>query len=698
MRQAQQDGRNPYAGRGGQNGGNIPKARRTRRRAMNRDPCAADSESENEGNPMIALSVSDLSLSFGGREILSHISFAVNEGERLGIVGVNGAGKTSLFRLITGEYTPDSGAVFLARGKTVGLLSQNTAEAGLRGTETLLDHMIAAFPELLAREREIAALEEELAAPGTADAAVIAEKSRALEECHRTYAAGGGLEYRARCRAMLLRMGFTEGELSLPVSALSGGQNTRLALSRLLCRAPDILMLDEPTNHLDIDALTWLEEFLSDYKKTVLLISHDRYFLDRVTTATLHVAHTHARLYPAPYTRAREIEEGERASLEKRYKEQQKEIARIEANIAFQRRCGQEHNFVTIRAKQKQLDRMEKVTLAPPPPRDIRLSFREEESTSQDVAQAEHLCFSFGEKPLLSDVSFLVRRGERVLFLGQNGCGKSTLMKLLIGRLTPKSGKLTLGSHIKLGYYDQENQTLTETNTVFGEVRDAYPSKTDGELRSALALFLFGAEDMEKPVSVLSGGERARLTFAKLILEKVNLLILDEPTNHLDIGSREALEDALRAFEGTVIAVSHDRYFINRVATRLIELDATAPGGCRNYPLSEGEDAYAAYRRGREALSAAAEAAAADAPPPPPSAGKQQYEEAKRNAAKKRAAERRRAEAEKKIPQLEAELDALKTELFGPAASDYVRAAEIEERRSAIEEELLSLYELTMDT
>lgn len=645
---------------------------------------------------MIALSVSDLSLSFGQHTVLSHVSFSVNEGDRLGIIGVNGAGKTSLFRLINGTYTPDEGAVYICRGKTLGLLSQSTAEEGLSGRETLLDHMIAAFPELLAEEEEIARLEEELASPATAeDAARSARLSGALEEAHRRYAAGGGLEYRARCRAMLLRMGFAESELSLPICSLSGGQNTRLALSRLLCREPDILMLDEPTNHLDIDALLWLEEFLSAYRKTVLIISHDRYFLDRVTNKTLKVERTHARLYPGNYSAAHALEEAENASLERQYKEQQKTIARIEANIAFQRRCGQEHNFVTIRSKQKQLARMDRVELAPPPPKDIRLTFSEEAGSPNDVITARDLSFSFGEKPLIAGLNFLIRRGERVLFLGPNGCGKSTLMKLLMGRYAPRGGKLMLGPHIKIGYYDQENQTLDEHNTVFSELREAYPQKPDGELRAALARFLFGAEDMDKSVAVLSGGERARLTFAKLILTRVNLLILDEPTNHLDIGSREALEDALNDFEGTVVAVSHDRYFINRVATRLIELDPSAPDGCRDYPLDEGEDAYAQYRRMREAHSAAA-AVEKTARATAPGEGRAQYEEAKREAAARRAEERKRAAAAEKIPELEAELDALQAELFGPAASDYQRAAAIEERRAAVEEELLSLYELTM--
>ncbi len=638
---------------------------------------------------MVILSTSDLSLSFGGKEILQHISFSVNEGDRLGIIGVNGAGKTSLFRLITGEYQPDHGAVFLSRGKTVGLLSQSTAEEGLHGQESLLATLYAAFPELLAMEEEIDRLERRL--EGERDAAAQAEIGGALEAAHRRYAAAGGLEFRGRCRAMLLRMGFSASELELPISSLSGGQNTRLALCRLLCRAPDVLMLDEPTNHLDTEALAWLEEFLIAYPKTVLVISHDRYFLDRVTTKTLHIERGQARLYPGNYSRARALREEERLSLEKQYKEQQKVIARIEANIDFQRRCGQEHNFVTIRSKQKQLARMERVELAGPPPRDIRLAFQEEAATANDVLTVEDLTFSYGEKELIRGFDLLVRRGERVLLLGRNGCGKSTLLRLIVGTLQARGGRVTLGHHIIPGYYDQENQTLDERNTVFSELREAYPHKTDGELRSTLALFLFFAEDMDKSVRVLSGGERARLTLAKMILKKVNLLILDEPTNHLDIGSREALEQALSGFEGTVIAVSHDRYFINRVATRLVELDPAAPHGCYDYPLGEGEDAYGEYQRLR-----AGRAAVQPAQKAPASGSRAQYEEAKRAAAERRQAERRLREAEKRIPLLEAEIEALTAELFGPAASDYQRATEIEQRRAAAEEELLSLYELTM--
>ena len=640
---------------------------------------------------MIALSVSSLSLSFLGEDILKDVSFAVNDGERVGVIGTNGAGKTSLFRIITGKYTADSGAVYIQKGHTVGILEQNPDLTALPGETCCLEYMYTAFPRLLSLEEEIARIEASLSEAYSEDESIRLASS--LAELNAEYKASGGLEFRQRCRGMLLRLGFSEELLERRIKTLSGGQYTRLALARLLATEPDILLLDEPTNHLDIDALAWLEGFIAAYKKTVLIISHDRYFLDRTTNKTLHIQNGAARLYSGSYSACKKQQEAESAALEKRYKEQQKEIARIQANIEFQRRCNREHNFVTIRSKEKQLSRMEKIELAPKAPRDIRMNFSLEEESANDVIEAKNLSFSDGDKALIKDLSFLIRRYERVMFLGPNGSGKSTLMKLINSRLTPSSGKITLGYNIKIGYYDQENRGLSETKTVFGEMRDEYPEKKDVELRSALALFLFGAEDMEKQISTLSGGERARLTLAKLILKKVNLLVMDEPTNHLDIGSCDALENALLAFGGTVVAVSHDRYFINRVATRIIELDPDREGGKLDCELEDYDDAFAEYLRLREIRE---QDRAVNLPEEKPSDSKQDYEKKKRENAERRALEKKKERAEIKIKELEAETERLDNELFGSAATDYVRAAEIESRKAEIEEELLLLYELVM--
>ena len=398
-------------------------------------------------------------------------------------------------------------------------------------------------------------------------------------------------------------------------------------------------------------------------------------------------------MYKGNYSACKAQQEAEAAALERRYREQQKVIERIRANIEFQRRCNREHNFVTIRAKEKQLERMEKIERAPKDPKKVRMNFAAEPESAGEVLAVRDLCFSYSDAPLLRDLSFLVSRGERVLFLGRNGCGKSTLMKLINGLLTPARGRITLGYNIKIGYYDQENRGLNENKTVFGEMHDAYPDKNDGDLRAALALFLFDADDMNKTIRSLSGGERARLTLSKLMLQKVNLLVMDEPTNHLDIGSAEALETALLAFPGTIVAVSHDRYFIDRIATRIIELDATAAGGMTDYRLDEGDGAYAAYLRIREAANAEKQQTREAAEP---TDAKRDYERKKRDNAERRAADRKIAQAKERIATLEAETDALDAELFGSAASDYVRAAEIDRRKNEIEEELLALYALVM--
>ena len=643
---------------------------------------------------MIALSTQDVSLAYGTDVILKDISFAVNDGDRVGIIGVNGAGKTSLFRILAGVSEADSGAVYIQKGHTVGMLEQNPNLTALPGEVTCLEYMYTAFPELLELESAISRTETLLAqAANKGDHALTIELTDRLTEQNRVFAEKGGLEFRSRCRGMLMRLGFEEALINQRIRTLSGGQYTRLALARLLATEPDILMLDEPTNHLDIDALEWLEGYIASYKKTVLIISHDRYFLDRTTNKTLHIQYSRAKLFHGSYTQCKEQQEAEAASLEKRYKEQQKEIARIKANIEFQRRCNREHNFVTIRSKEKQLARMELVELAPKAPKDIRVRFTAEEESAGDVMEVKELSFDYGAKALIKNLSFLIRKDERVMFLGPNGSGKSTLMKLMNSMLVPKAGRITLGYNIKIGYYDQENRGLNLSKTVFEEMHDEYPEKNDVELRSTLALFLFGADDIEKRISTLSGGERARLTLAKLILKKVNLLIMDEPTNHLDIGSCEALESALIAFPGTIIAVSHDRYFINKVATRIIELDPTSDKGMRDYELESYDDAFGEYMRMRQIIK---ERNSTVTVTQRTSDSKADYEERKRENAKRRGEERKIKQAQEKIPKLEARLIELEEELFGDAASNYVRAAEIEEEKAKIEEELLELYELVM--
>ncbi len=612
----------------------------------------------------------------------------MNEGDRLGIIGVNGAGKTSLFRLMTGEYTPSSGSLFLAKGKSIGYLEQNASIDEKYAKETLLTYMLSGFPELLQAEKAIAQLENDLAlAQNTEEQTLLALR---LEEQHTRFISNGGLHFRARSRSTLLRMGFSETDLDRQISSLSGGQHTRLSLSRLLCRDVDILLLDEPTNHLDVDALLWLEDFLSSYHKTVIVISHDRYFLDEVTTKTLKIEHKNAKIYQGNYSSAKLQMLTDDASQDKRYREQQKEIAKIQANIAFQKRCNQAHNYVTVRAKQKQLDRMDKVEKVKQAPKDIRFSFKSEDSTAQEVVRLRNLAFSYGEKAIIKNLSFLIKKEERVLFLGANGCGKSTLMQLITGKLQPKSGEVFLAYGLKVGYYDQANAVFHESYTVLEELASAYPQATNGELRSALALFLFSSEDVEKIVSSLSGGERARLTLCKLMMQKVSLLILDEPTNHLDIGSREALESALDSFDGTVLSVSHDRYFIDRVASRLIALDTTFLDGCQTFTPYSDESPYASYLRHRLSSPQAVEKKESA------STAKEDYQEKKKELALKRQKEKQIAQAKERQTLLEKEIEDCKKALFGEDATDYQKAVAWQEKLDSAEEELLAIYELLL--
>ena len=640
---------------------------------------------------MIVLGVSDVAVSFGAKTVLQGISFSVEERDRVGIIGVNGVGKSTLLKVIAGTGEPDHGIVSFGRGVTVGMLEQMT-DLSSSASLSLMAYMESAFTELLQAEKELEDIELAMITAAdqgrTAEAAALAskydQKSMAFEQ-------NGGKVFRGKCRSMLARLGFGEDGDKRSIREISGGQHTRLALARLLAREPDILLLDEPTNHLDMDALQWLEDYLATYPKTVMVVSHDRYFLDRVTTKTLHLSHTHAVLYPGNYTAAKEKREADEASLEKRRREQMKIRARIEVNIEFQRRCGQEHNFVTIRSKQKQLDRMEVIEKTKGE-KSVKMRFDTSEESAANVLTVRDLCFSYQQKPILSHVSFAIRRGERVLFLGKNGTGKSTLLKLLCGKLQPKSGYIEYGYRVKVGYYDQEISALDANRSIFEELHSTFPDRTHLEIRSALALFLFGAEDIDQKISTLSGGEKARVLLCKLMLDKVNVLVLDEPTNHLDIASREALEVALSDYEGTVIAVSHDRYFIDRTASRLIELCPERPGGVWDYPLEENEGAYTVYREFRDKTTFEE-----DQKDKVPTDAKLSYEQQKKARAAARSEEKRQAEMQRRVAEIEQELSTISALMEQPdIASDYQKTAELYAKMEDLEEELLHLYEALM--
>ena len=639
---------------------------------------------------MIALNVSSLSYKIGAATILEDVSFSLDAGDRLGVVGDNGAGKSTLLGMITGRLEPTSGEVYLAKQTTLGCLEQNAeADETDDGSDvTVIEKMYEAHSELLRDEARLSELEDALSsASGEALDRLTAE----FTALNSRFIDAGGLYFKSKCRSLLVHLGFPEDMHSQKVSSLSGGQRTRLMLARLLAWEPDILILDEPTNHLDADTMVWLEEHLSAYPKTLVVVSHDRYFLDRVTTRTLDVEHHRAEFYKCAYSAFAVQKKARRAELEKRYELQQKEIARQEAVIEKQRQFNREKNIKMVESRLKALDRMEKIDRPEAEAKAIKFTFHAGIESGNDVLDVRSLAMGFGTRELFSDLSFSVKKRERVFIVGPNGCGKSTLVKLICGLLSPKAGRIDFGYNVELGYYDQENQNLTPTNTVLTELWNAYPLLAERKIRGALAAFRFRAEDVGKSVSVLSGGERARLTFAKLILDEMNLLVLDEPTNHLDIASREALEDALVGYDGTLIAVSHDRYFIDKLATRIITI---SPDGVSDFRGTWSE--YDAKLResadgGPDASSG--EAAQSEADRGEAASGKDAYLAAKKSAADERKRKKHEEAVRREIAALEAELVEVTDELFGDAAYDYHRAAELEDRRTIIEDRLMTLYE-----
>ncbi len=626
---------------------------------------------------MISVNCENLSLSFGAETVLENVSFALNEGDKLGIIGVNGAGKSSLFAMITGKYQPTSGEVFISKGKTVGILEQNIEYDSSR---TILDEAINTFSDLLETEKELENLRAVSEQTGSeADA-------KRYADCQESFTSGGGYEFRGRCRGILKKLSLPEALWDKPVSSLSGGQKTRLSLACLLLRDPDIILLDEPTNHLDTDALFWLESYLKASRKTILVISHDRYFLDSVVNRILEIENKKSRIWNGNYTGYVNQKAIDREIQERHYVNQQREIKRIEAYIGQQRRWNRERNIIAAESRQKLLDKMERVERPEALPDRIRMTFDSSGESGNDVMSVRGLAKSYPGKALFDSVSFEVKKHDRLFICGKNGCGKSTLIKILAGRISPDKGFASLGYNVKIGYYDQENQDLHPNNTVIDELWNAYPTMTETTVRNALALFLFRGDDISKKVSVLSGGEKARLTLARLMLSKMNLLILDEPTNHLDINSREVLENALSGFDGTIIAVSHDRYFINKLATRILDFGAESEHHLFAFEGGYGE--YLDYRR--RYLTSPEEEAKKEAVV---TASKEQYLNAKREQAEIRKSERRLKNLKDGIAATESRISEIGEEMTVCDPYDHVKLAGLEKEQTELEDRLLSMYE-----
>ena len=531
---------------------------------------------------MSVVSVQNLTLAFGETTLFSDVSFEINEKDRVGFIGANGVGKTSLFKILTGEYEPTFGDAFIGKNIKLGYMEQHTCSEN----KTVWDELVSVFSDLIETEAQLEKISAELVNNPSAE--LIAKQDLLTNQ----FNDNGGLTYKSLTRSALIGLGFTEAEFDTETSKLSGGQRSKLILAKLLLSKADLLLLDEPTNHLDISAVEWLEGFLSTFNKAFIVISHDRYFLDKITDKTIELENGKIRSYKGNYSEFLKKKQAEQKAIEEKYENDMREIERIEGIIAQQRQWNREKNIKTAESKEKMVERIKAQLVVPDAKlKKIRFDFTPKAVSGEEVLTVTELCKSFGDKEIFRNVSFNISRGERVFLVGDNGCGKTTLLKILTGDYTQNSGGYKFGANLFTGYFDQVQAKLDLNKTAIDEVWSAFPAMTETKVRNALAAFLFSGDDAFKLLRDCSGGERARIALLKLMLGKYNFLLLDEPTNHLDAASREELENTLLEYTGTMLIVSHDRYFINKLATRIIEL---TPAGVKNY-LGNYDD-YAEHR------------------------------------------------------------------------------------------------------
>lgn len=527
---------------------------------------------------MIVLSCKDIQKSYGIDVILENVTFNINDGEKVGLIGPNGAGKSTLFKIITHQLEYDTGDLYIDKNKSIGYLAQHLS---LNSTNTIYDELITVFDDLISLENKLAKLEELMNEPYDPDNEDYHNKIiKDYTTCSELYTNRGGYTYKAEIGRVLKGLGFTEEDYPKSIDILSGGQKTRVALCKLLLTKPDILLLDEPTNHLDLEAIEWLEEYLKSYKGSIVIISHDRYFLDAITCSTIELINGHVNSYNGNYTKFLDLKEKNYEVQLKAYTLQQSEIKRQEDIIERYRSFNREKSIKAAESRQKALNKIDRINAPDKEQRLGNVTFETQIKSGNDVLHAENLSKSFGEKVLFTNLNIDIKRGEKIALIGENGRGKTTLFKMIMNDLEPDSGISVLGKNVFIGYYDQEQSNLNFEKTIIDEVWDDFPELTTTEIRNALASFLFTGDDVFKKISLLSGGEKCRINLLKLILSKSNFLLLDEPTNHLDIMSREALENSILGYDGTVLVISHDRYFLNKVINKIYEL---AENGVKEY-------------------------------------------------------------------------------------------------------------------
>ena len=623
---------------------------------------------------------------FGGKSVLNNVNFLINEGEKAAVIGINGAGKTTLFKIITGEYEADNGEVIFQKGSTYGYLSQVIDVSSHR---SIYEEMLDAKKEIIEMEKKIRQLEKDISTlSGEALESAMESYSRLTDRFEKA----NGYAWKSEITGVLKGLGFDESQFATPIHTLSGGQKTRVALSRILLMHPDLILLDEPTNHLDMESIRWLETFLSNYRGAVLIVSHDRYFLDKVVDKVIEIERGTSQVFNGNYSAYAEKKKAQRDAQMKLYMNQQQEIHHQEEVITKLRSFNREKSIKRAESREKMLEKMEVLDRPDTEVQELKLSLEPRFPSGNDVLRVEGLAKSFGDHTLFTDLDFEIKRGERVALIGNNGTGKTTILKIINELLAADAGSFTLGSKVCIGYYDQEHHVLHMEKTLFEEISDDYPTLTNTEIRNVLAAFLFTGDDVFKRISDLSGGERGRVSLAKLMLSEANFLILDEPTNHLDILSKEILEQALNRYTGTVFYVSHDRYFINQTATRILELTGNTLVnyiGNYDYYLEKKDELTKIY-----VPSATEEETASLPSSSAETAGKLTWQQQKEEQARIRKRQNELKKTEDRIHVLEVrdkEIDELmmQEEVF----TNVAKCVELNKEKTAINEELEQLYE-----
>ena len=627
----------------------------------------------------MVLACQNISKAYGVNEILNHINFHIEAKEKLAIVGINGAGKSTLLKIIMNEEEADEGQVVIGKDITVGYLAQHQNSYY---DKTIYEELLSVKQNVIDLQEQIRQLEQDMK---HLEGAELEDALERYTRMNHTFEMQDGYSFESQITGILKGLGFEESEFNRPVSELSGGQKTRVSLGRLLLSRPDIILLDEPTNHLDLNSIAWLEGYLRSYDGAVIIVSHDRYFLDKIVTKVVEIENTQATIYHGNYSYYAKKREEVRLSKYRAYMNQQAEIRHQEEVIAKLKQFNREKSIKRAESREKMLDKIERLDKPQEIHDEMRLTLTPDVESGNDVLLVEGLAKSFDGKTIFSNVNMDIKRGERVALIGNNGTGKTTILKIINQLLSKDSGKVVLGAQVHIGYYDQEHQVLHPDKTIFDELQDTYPQMSNTRVRNVLAAFLFTGEDVFKKIEDLSGGERGRVSLAKLMLSNANFLILDEPTNHLDITSKEILENALKNYSGTILYVSHDRYFINQTATRILDLSPTGiTSYIGNYDYYIEQQLVSTARAEEKAVVVKEE-----------TENKKDWKRSKEEQAKERKRQNDIKKTEARIEELEQLLSSLEEELALPEnATNVAKLTEITAKQTAANEELETLYEM----